>query len=150
MIGFAINLLLSLASDSVAWRLQLGAPLIPSIILILSIRWCPESPRWHMLHGDPGHYRTAYRLFLRLRNTELQALRDLYLIHKQIELESYTRYIYDTEAGYHDTKNHSILAQIGDSFARFGQLFRSRHNRLRNALVASCTVNLAQQLSGSE
>ena len=150
MIGFAINLLLSLANDAIAWRLQLAAPLIPALALIISIRWCPESPRWHMLHGDTDQYRSAYRIFRRLRNTELQALRDLYLIHKQIELESYARRNYDTEAGYLERKNQSIFAQMADSFARFGQLFSSKHNRLRNALVASCTVNLAQQLSGSK
>lgn len=33
---------------------------------------------------------------------------------------------------------------------RLAQLFSSKHPRLRNALLAACTVNLAQQLCGSK
>ncbi|KAE9371619.1 hypothetical protein N431DRAFT_467788 [Stipitochalara longipes BDJ] len=89
-----------------AWRLQLGSALIPAIPLILFIYFCPESPRWCMT---------------------LQAARDLYYIHSQLEIEKEI---------------------IGDSnyVTRFIQLFTIP--RIRRATLASFTVMIAQQMCG--
>jgi hypothetical protein len=110
------------------------------------------SPRSSLSHANA---------VLPLRKTQLQALRDLYLVHKQIELEAYTRSRYD-EADAQQPNNadrHTLpppqqqqQQQHRDRRglfygARFLQLFR--YNRLRSALLACCTVMLAQQLCGS-
>lgn len=71
----------------------------------------------------------AYTSLKRLRNTELQAARDLYYIHAQLR----------AEAGAHTVRNNYIT--------RFTQLFTVP--RLRRATVASGTVMIAQQMCGS-
>jgi len=82
---------------------------------------------------------------------QIQALRDLYLVHKQIsEVECRTKRIYDSERGTWATQSQLYSAQIGSYFRRFTQLFSKKHKRLQNALLASCTVNLSQQLCGSK
>jgi hypothetical protein len=67
-LGFAANLIVNTATDTTSMRLQLGAPMVPAFILMVSIKWCPESPRWHMEKGDPENYRKAYNIFIALRN----------------------------------------------------------------------------------
>ncbi len=60
-------------------------------------------------------------------------MKDIYLLHKTIEQES-------REIGP-DLCESNVLA-------KFGQLFTRR--RLRNALISTSVVNLAQQLCGSK
>jgi MFS family permease len=149
MLGFAANLVLSLAGNAIGWRLQLAAPMVPAFVLMIAIHWCPESPRWHMVNGEPKDYRKAYEVFKKLRNTKLQALRDLYLVHKQIELDNYSRRSYDIVSHHHwGSRNRGLVANTRDYISRFTQLFSSKHKRLQNAVLAACTVNLAQQLCG--
>ncbi|XPS80986.1 hypothetical protein M3J09_012930 [Ascochyta lentis] len=83
MLGFSANLVV-VNTGSIAWRLQLGSAFIPAVPLIIGIYFAPESPRWLI---KKGRYQKAYRSLLRLRNTPLQAARDLYYIHAQIEAE---------------------------------------------------------------
>jgi hypothetical protein len=45
---------------------------------------CPESPRWYMIRGN---YEKAYEALCRLRSSSLQAARDIYYIHKTLEVE---------------------------------------------------------------
>lgn len=82
-LGYSANLALYRAG-SIAWRLQLGSAFLPAIPLVLCIYMCPESPRWYM---KKGRYADAYASFLRLRNSKLQAARDLYYVHCQLEVE---------------------------------------------------------------
>jgi sugar porter (SP) family MFS transporter len=107
-----------------AWRLQLGSALLPAIPLIIFIFFCPESPRWCM---KKNRYAQAYRSLIKLRINPLQAARDLYYIHSQLEIEK------------------EIL---GDSnyVTRFIQLFTIP--RVRRATLASFTVMIAQQMCG--
>lgn len=107
-----------------AWRYQLGSALIPAIPLILFIYFCPESPRWLM---KKNRYTKAYKSLLKLRNNRIQAARDLYYIHCQLEVEKEI---------------------IGDSnyVTRFLQLFTIP--RVRRATLASFTVMIAQQMCG--
>ena len=85
-----------------------------------------QSPRWYI---KKGKMQQAYTSLKRLRNTELQAARDLYYIHAQLR----------AEAGAHTVRNNYIT--------RFTQLFTVP--RLRRATVASGTVMIAQQMCGS-
>ncbi len=74
-----------------------------------------------------GLYRKAYESLVRLRNNPIQAARDLYYIHAQLELEA------------------EILGQ-DNYMKRFIELFRIP--RLRRATLAAFTVMLAQQMCG--
>lgn len=69
-LGFVANLIVNTAQQKrLSMSLQLGAPIVPAIVLMLSLWWCPESPRWHMMKGDIKNYRKAYDIFVALRNT---------------------------------------------------------------------------------
>ena len=107
---------------AIAWRLQLGSAFLPAVPLVVGVYFCPESPRWLM---KKGRYAKAYRSLLRLRNTPLQAARDLYYVHSQLIEES---------------------AIIGKStyITRFIQLFTIP--RVRRATLASFVVMIAQQM----
>ncbi|RAL62826.1 hypothetical protein DID88_004668 [Monilinia fructigena] len=69
---------------------------IPAVPLCVLIFYCPESPRWYM---KKGRYLEAYQSLLKLRNNPIQATRDLYYIHSQLELEAEIvgkSYLFDT------------------------------------------------------
>jgi MFS family permease len=122
-IGFGANLAV-MNVPIISWRLQLGSAFIPAVPLVLGVFFCPESPRWYM---KKGRYREAYASLLRLRNNPIQAARDLYYIHSQLELEA--------EIIGHNTY-----------MARFIELFTIP--RLRRATLAAFTVMMAQQMCG--
>ncbi|PVH75720.1 hypothetical protein DL98DRAFT_536290 [Cadophora sp. DSE1049] len=123
LLGTTANLALYQVGD-IAWRLQLGSAFIPAVPLVLGIYFCPESPRWYM---KKGRYRDAYKSLVRLRNSELQAARDLYYIHAQLDLEA------------------RVIKQ-DSHIAKFTELFTIP--RVRRATLASFTVMLAQQMCG--
>jgi hypothetical protein len=83
-----------------------------------------ESPRWFI---KKQRYREAYQSLCRLRNTPLQAARDLYSIHVQLA----------EEASIIGTSNY---------VTRFIELFTIP--RIRRATLASFTVMIAQQMCG--
>ncbi|KAJ7213653.1 hypothetical protein B0H12DRAFT_1155841 [Mycena haematopus] len=119
-LGFCANLALYQVGR-VAWRLQLGSAFLPAIPLLLGIYLCPESPRWLM---KKGRYHDAYASFKRLRNTELQAARDLYYVHRQL-MEEFA------------------VLRGANYFARFFELFTIP--RIRRATLAAFVVMIAQQ-----
>jgi MFS family permease len=119
-------------TGKVAWRLQFGSAFIPAVPLVVGIFLCPESPRWLL---KKRRYAKAYRSLLRLRNTPLQAARDLYYIHAQLVQED----ILLEESG---------LAKKSNFFSRFGELFTIP--RVRRATQASGIVMIAQQMCGSK
>ena len=131
LLGTSANLIVKDVGD-IAWRLQLGSALTPAIPLLLSVWFCPESPRWLLKKGRPDK---AYRALLRLRNSPLQAARDIYYIHAQLLQEQ--ALIADSGLG----KSDSI-------FLRFLELFTVP--RLRRATQASGIVMIAQQMCGSK
>ncbi|KAH9948984.1 hypothetical protein B0H21DRAFT_731013 [Amylocystis lapponica] len=59
------------------WRLMLGSAGIPALIIMSQVYFCPESPRWLMSKGR----------YTSLRNSPLQAARDLYYIHVLLKAE---------------------------------------------------------------
>ena len=115
----------------ITWRLQLGSAFLPAIPLVLGIWYCPESPRWLL---KKNRHAKAYRSLARLRNTPLQAARDIYLIHAQLVQEE----MLIEEAG---------LAVHSNFFTRFMELFTIP--RVRRATQASGVVMIAQQMCGS-
>ncbi|MCJ1245397.1 hypothetical protein MMC30_002601 [Trapelia coarctata] len=122
-LGFSANLAVY-NTGAISWRLQLGSAFIPAIPLVIGVYFCPESPRWYI---KKGRYSDAFRSLCRLRNTPLQAARDLYYIHAQILEEA---------------------AIIGHNnyVTRFIELFTIP--RVRRATLASWTVMIAQQMCG--
>jgi MFS family permease len=131
MIGTCANLVF-VHSGSIAWRLQFASAFIPAVPLLLGIWFCPESPRWLMKKRRLGK---AYKSLVRLRNSPLQAARDLYFIHAQIV--------------YEDTLlEESGLTKTSNMFTRFVELFTIP--RLRRATQASGVVMIAQQMCGSK
>ncbi|KAH7355819.1 sugar transporter-like protein [Pyrenochaeta sp. MPI-SDFR-AT-0127] len=112
-------------TGKISWRLQFGSALLPALPLLIGVYFCPESPRWYI---KKGKYSQAFRSLQRLRNTELQAARDLYYIHAQLRAES------------------SLTSIKSNYISRFTQLFTIP--RLRRATVASGVVMIAQQMCG--
>lgn len=127
VLGFAANLTVHKVGD-IAWRLQLGSACIPAIPLILFVYFCPESPRWYL---RKGRVKDAYESLIRLRNTRLQAARDLYYIHAQLEQEK-------------EMIEQSAAANRDGLITRFVELFTIP--RIRRATQASGIVMIAQQL----
>ncbi|KAH8751536.1 putative polyol transporter 5 [Hyaloscypha sp. PMI_1271] len=128
-LGTCANLMF-VHTGKIAWRLQYGAPFVPAVPLLLGIWFCPESPRWLLKKGKVAK---AYRSLVRLRNTPLQAARDLYFIHAQLVYEDLLL-------------EQSGLAKTGNFFTRFIELFSIP--RLRRATQASGVVMIAQQMCG--
>ena len=122
-LGFCANLAVYNVG-AIAWRLQLGSAMIPALPLLIGVYFCPESPRWYI---KKGRYANAFRSLCRLRNTPLQAARDLYYIHAQIQEEA------------------DIIGR-SNYITRFIELFTIP--RVRRATGASFTVMLAQQMCG--
>ncbi|KAJ5758795.1 hypothetical protein N7520_005951 [Penicillium odoratum] len=122
-LGYSANLAV-MKVGAIAWRLQLGSAFIPAVPLLVGVYFCPESPRWYIKRGSASK---AYKSLLRLRNSPLQAARDLYYISAQIKIEQEI---------------------IGPSnyITRFGELFTIP--RVRRATLASFTVMIAQQMCG--
>ncbi|KAF2034614.1 sugar transporter-like protein [Setomelanomma holmii] len=112
-------------TGKISWRLQFGSALIPALPLLIGVYFCPESPRWYI---KKGKYAQAFSSLQRLRNSDLQAARDLYYIHSQLRAES------------------SLTNVKSNYISRFIQLFTVP--RLRRATVASGTVMIAQQMCG--
>ncbi|KAF8344415.1 sugar transporter [Amanita rubescens] len=123
MLGFSANLVFYHVG-TIAWRLQIASAFLPAVPLTMGIYFCPESPRWLM---KKRRYREAYKSFCRLRNSPLQAARDMYYVHAQL------------------TEEFAVL-QGSTYLGRFMELFTIP--RIRRATLASWVVMIAQQMCG--
>jgi len=54
---------------------MLGSAGVPAIFVMAQVYFLPESPRWLM---KKDRYPAAFKSLCRVRNSELQAARDLY------------------------------------------------------------------------
>ena len=126
-LGFLANVIFVMEyaeREDLIWRFQLAAPLIPTVPLLILVYNCPESPAWHIKRHS---YSNALDSLLRLRNTSLQAARELYSTHL--------------------SRRRNKAALHHQSFAtKLKSLIRIPRNR--HALYASYTVMLSQQLCG--
>jgi MFS family permease len=126
-LGFWANMLIDdhpESSGPLRWRYMLLAPAISNLPLLLLIFACPESPSWYIKHAS--QYRRAFTSLYRLRNTELQAARELLLTYFQRK-----------EIG---TRPETSLLR------KLPELFTIPRNR--RATVAAWSTNLAQQACG--
>lgn len=122
-LGFAANVIVK-DTGAIAWRLQLGSAFIPSLILMIGIFFCPESPRWLMKNG---RHAEAFNSMMRLRAHPIIAARDFY----------YSHVIYEEEL--RETAGSTYFSRLWDCFAV---------PRIRRANYGASTVMLAQQMCG--
>ena len=66
------------------WRYMLALTSLPPLIVIIQVYLVPESPRWYMTKNK---YRKAFDALCRFRPSRLQAARDVYYIHKSLQIE---------------------------------------------------------------
>ena len=66
------------------WRLMLGSTVVLPIIVCAQVYYCPESPRWLIKKNQVAK---AFRAFQRLRQSDVQAARDLYYAYVNVEIE---------------------------------------------------------------
>ena len=85
MLGYIVDAALIDVRQNLSWRLMLGSTVIAPIIVCAQVYFCPESPRWYL---KKGKVQKAYHSFLRLRPTKIQAARDLYYVHVNLEVEN--------------------------------------------------------------
>lgn len=74
-LGFMANVAFYDYVPDVIWRLQLAAPIVPTMPLLMLLYLCPESSAWHVKRG---RYDLAFSSLVQLRNTKLQAACELY------------------------------------------------------------------------
>lgn len=88
MIGYICGLIFyNVRSDSIEglnWRLMLGSGCVPPIIVFAQVLFLPESPRWLL---QKKKTRKAFESLSRLRNTPIEAARDLFYISQLLKAE---------------------------------------------------------------
>lgn len=96
--------------------------------LLLLVYLCPESPAWYTKHE--GRYDLAFKSLRRLRNTDLQAAKEIYYTYVQRRVKSKT------------------IQREASFWGKILELFTIP--RIRRATVAANVVMLSQQLCGSK
>ncbi|KAL4963467.1 sugar porter family MFS transporter [Aspergillus stella-maris] len=124
MLGNIMGVAFMGLEEDLSWRLMLGSTVVLPIFVCAQVYFCPESPRWLIEHNKIP---SAYKSFQRLRNTDLQAARDLYYAYVGVELERKVN----------KGKNF---------FTMFFELFTVPRNR--RATLASWIVMFLQQFCG--
>lgn len=84
MIGNIMGVAFYSLGPDVGWRVMLGSSFVPPLFVMTQVFFCPESPRWLIQNHK---VQRAYRSFRRIRNTELEACRDLFYTHVGVEIE---------------------------------------------------------------
>lgn len=126
LVGFLANVAFFDLRPDVIWRYQLAAPLVPTIPLLLFVYLCPESPAWHFKREQ---YREGYASLIKLRNTKLQAAREMYATYLMRK------------------KDSSLRTSAQQTFSsKLRSLFAASRNR--HAMYASYIVMLSQQICG--
>lgn len=90
MLGYVADLAFYQVQDTPSitglnWRLMMGSAMIPAVIVICVIFFCPESPRWYMSKGRHGK---AYQSMCKLRYNKVQAARDIFYMHTLLNTEA--------------------------------------------------------------
>ena len=112
---------------SLNWRLMLASPMVLPLVAAAYVFTLPESPRWLLSkarEGKTAYYDKAFKSLCKLRHSNLQAARDLFLIDHLLEGEE----------------------EIKQGHNRFFELWSVPRNR--RALIASLILMLFQQLCG--
>ena len=126
------------------WRLILGSAMVPVVPLFILIYLCPESPRFLI---RKNHYGKAYESLRRFRKTEIQACRDLYAIHSQLQIEA--EIIRDDPEDNRNWYSQEVYQEEVKDMHYWQRIHRlvTRRRNLR-ASISSCLCMAAQQLCG--
>ncbi|GES66614.1 MFS transporter [Aspergillus terreus] len=125
-----------------SWRGILGSAAVPALILLVLVFLCPESPRFLIRQG---RYADAFLSLRQLRGTDIQAAKDLYYIHSQLQIET-ELFLGRRPEQWWERDLYQELVQRQNIFQRVGALFTVPRNR--RACVAAFLVMAAQQLCG--
>ncbi|KAF5598811.1 sugar transporter [Fusarium pseudocircinatum] len=146
MMSFVVNICLNQIDDKkLKLRLILASPAVFALMLMYTVAKCPESFRYYLMPGSRKYSpEKAYASLLRLRNTKIQAVRDLYLTYKGIDSE------FENE-GYDSIKaipkpQTPVAGAISHYVLQYWRILKV--HRLRNAAITTGIVALSQQLSG--
>ncbi|KAE8386827.1 MFS transporter [Aspergillus alliaceus] len=124
------------------WRVLLGTASIPALVLLFLVFLCPESPRFLIRKGD---YARAFVSLRQLRGTDIQAARDLYYIHSQLQVETE---IFDGMPPANWFKYEIYQERIHEANFMKRVWFLFKHRRNRTACLAAFLVMASQQLCG--
>lgn len=116
--------------------------MIPPTALLFLVLVCPESPRFYIRRV---RYVDAYKSLRQLRGTDIQAARDLYYIHSQLQAETNLFVETDPEAMYETLVFQNWINDTGP-FERMRYLFSKP--RSRRACIVAFIVMAVQQLCG--
>ena len=84
-LGFTANIIASSASRSDSWRWQTASISVPAFVLMVLLWAIPDSPRLYLKKGE---YSKAFDAMCQLRETPLQAARDLFYANAQLQVEA--------------------------------------------------------------
>ena len=124
------------------WRVLLGTSSIPALILLFLVFLCPESPRFLIRKGD---YTGAFVSLRQLRGTDIQAARDLYYIHSQLQVET-EMFEGERPQNWYSKEIYQEKVRETNFLWRLGKLFS--HPRNQRACLAAFLVMASQQLCG--
>ncbi|WZH50326.1 MFS domain-containing protein [Fusarium acuminatum] len=151
MMSFVVNICLNqIENKELKLRLILASPAVFALMLMYTVAKCPESFRYYLMPGSRKYSpEKAYASLLRLRNTKMQAVRDLFLTYKGIEEELQNEELQNEEN--EGTKGSQkprtpVLGAVGHYLLQYWRILKRR--RLRNAAITTGIVALSQQLSG--
>lgn len=124
MLGNIMGVAFYSLPEDMAWRFMLGSSCVPPLFVLAQVYFCPESPRWLLQNSKVNE---AHRSFRRIRNSELEAYRDLFYTYVGVQLER--------------------KANKGKSFfTKFWELFSIPRNA--RATMASWIITFGQQFCG--
>lgn len=78
MLGFIANVVVFDWGENV-WRVQLAMPAVVAVPLVVVVWLCPESPAWY---GKHGRWEEAHGSLVRLRGSEVQAAREVWMAYQ--------------------------------------------------------------------
>lgn len=101
MLGNIMGVAFGGLPNDLNWRLMLGSTVVLPVIVMAQVYFCPESPRYVQPSFpavlllltlcrwliQKNKISKAYRSFRRIRNTDLQAARDLYYTYVGVQIE---------------------------------------------------------------
>lgn len=89
---------LSYVEGSISWRLPLAFQLVFSIILLCTIPWLPESPRWLLAHG---HEERGAAILAALEGDHVKPT-DIVIIERKTEILEAVRIEKETSPSWSD------------------------------------------------
>ncbi|KAF4334827.1 sugar transporter [Fusarium beomiforme] len=146
MTSFVVNICLNQIEDKkLKLRLILASPAVFALMLMYTVAKCPESFRYYLMPGSRKYSpEKAYASLLRLRNTKIQAVRDLFLAYQGIKKELQNENYNDSNAS--SKPRTPVLGAVGHYVLQYWRILKV--HRLRNAAITTGIVALSQQLSG--